>query len=99
LDPAGDIDVVTVNVASQAATFTATTTDQGTGACAAKTLDTIVEILGPDGTTVLASGDDNVGNCASALATNVAAGPYYVRVKGGSLATYPSAYGLQIILQ
>lgn len=99
LDPAGDVDVVTVNLAIPAITFTATTTDQGTGACGAKTLDTIVEILASDGTTVLASGDDIVGNCGSALAKNVAAGTYYVRVKGGSLATYPSSYGLQIILQ
>ena len=99
LDPAGDVDVVTVNVPSQTNTFTATTIDQGTGRCTAKTLDTIVEILGSNGTTVLASGDDNIGNCGSALATNVAAGTYYVRVKGGSLATYPSSYGLQIILQ
>lgn len=99
LDPAGDIDVIAVNVAAQSATFTATTTDQGTGACAAKTLDTIVEILASNGTTVLASGDDIVGNCGSALATNVAPGTYYVRVKGGSLATYPSAYGLNIIIQ
>jgi cysteine-rich repeat protein len=99
LDPSGDVDVVAVNVPGQTNTFTATTIDQGTGRCTAKTLDTIVEILASNGTTVLASGDDNIGNCGSALATNVSAGTYYVRVKGGSLATYPSAYGLQIILQ
>lgn len=99
LNPAGDVDVVRVDLANAANTFTATTTDQGTGACAAKTLDTIVEILKSDGTTVLASGDDIVGNCGSALVTNPAAGTYFVRIKGGSLATYPSAYGLQIIIQ
>lgn len=99
LDPAGDVDVVLVNLPMAAATLTATTTDQGTGKCAAKTLDTVVEILGSNGSTVLASGDDIVGNCGSALVTNPAAGNYYVRVKGGSLATYPSSYGLQIIVQ
>ncbi len=99
LNPAGDVDVVLVNLPSMAASLTATTTDQGTGACAAKTLDTVVEILASNGTTVLASGDDIVGNCGSALVTNPAAGNYYVRVKGGSLAKYPSSYGLQIIVQ
>jgi len=99
LNPAGDVDVVRVNLANAANTFTATTTDQGSGACAAKTLDTIVEILGSDGMTVLASGDDIVGNCGSALVNNPAAGTYFVRTKGGSLATYPSPYGLQIIIQ
>ncbi len=99
LDPTGDVDVVLVNLPMAAQTFTATTTDQGTGACAAKTLDTIVEILASNGSTVLASGDDIVGNCGSALVTNPAAGNYYVRVKGGSLATYPSPYGLNIIVQ
>lgn len=99
LTPLGDVDVVAVNVIAPVSTFTAATTDQGTGACAAKTLDTIVEILAPDGTTVLAMGDDNVGNCGSTLVTNVAAGTYFVRVKGGSLVTDPSPYGLQILLQ
>lgn len=99
LDPAGDVDVVLVNLPMAAMTFTATTNDQGSGACAAKTLDTVVEILASNGSTVLASGDDIVGNCGSALVTNPAAGNYYVRIKGGSLATYPSAYGLTIIVQ
>lgn len=99
LTPAADVDVVSVTLANAVSSLTATTTDQGTGACAAKTLDTIVEILAPNGTTVLASGDDIVGNCGSALAPNLAAGTYFVRIKGGSLVTDPSPYGLQIIVQ
>jgi cysteine-rich repeat protein len=99
LTPLGDVDVVAVSLAAPAASMTATTTDQGTNSCAAKTLDTVVEILAPNGTTVLASGDDIVGNCGSAMTTNLSAGTYFIRVKGGTLATDPSPYGLQIILQ
>ncbi|MRG98343.1 DUF4215 domain-containing protein [Polyangium spumosum] len=99
LSPLGDVDVVSVVLAAPVATLTATTTDQGTNACAAKTLDTIVDILAPDGTTVLATGDDIVGNCGSASAQNLAAGAYFVRIRGGSLATNPSPYGLKLVLQ
>jgi cysteine-rich repeat protein len=99
LTPQSDIDIVAVNIAASGASLTATTTDQGSNACAAKTLDTKVEILAPNGTTVLAMGDDIVGNCGSALATNLAAGTYYVRITGGSLVTDPSPYGLNIIIQ
>ncbi|MDC3957448.1 myxococcus cysteine-rich repeat containing protein [Polyangium jinanense] len=99
LTPLGDVDVVSVVLSAPAASLTATTTDQGTNACAAKTLDTIVDILAPNGTTVLATGDDIVGNCGSALAMNLAAGTYFVRMRGGSLAKNPSPYGLQIVIQ
>ena len=98
LTPLSDVDVIAVDVPTNGASLTATTTDQGTNACAAKKLDTVVEILAPDGVTVLASGDDIVGNCGSALATNLTAAKYFVRVKGGSLVTDPSPYGLQIII-
>lgn len=98
LAPTGDVDIVAVDILASGASLTATTTDQGTNACAAKTLDTVVEILSPDGMTVLASGDDIIGNCGSALATNLAPGKYFVRIKGGSLATYPSSYGLEIVI-
>lgn len=99
LTPKTDVDVVAVVVPPNATSLTATTTDQGTNACAAKTLDTKVEILAGDGMTVLALGDDIVGNCGSALATGIVAGTYYVRITGGSLVTDPSPYGLSIVIQ
>ncbi|HVK68521.1 MAG TPA: myxococcus cysteine-rich repeat containing protein [Polyangium sp.] len=99
LTPLGDVDVVSVVLSGPASSLTATTTDQGTNACAAKTLDTIVDILAPDGMTVLATGDDIIGNCGAALAQNLAAGTYFVRMRGGSLAGDPSPYGIQIVIK
>jgi len=99
LTPIGDADVVAVDVTTGGATLSVTTTDQGTGACAAKTLDTKVDILAPNGTTVIASGDDEIGNCAFASAPGLVAGTYYVRVSGGSLVSDPAPYGLTITVQ
>jgi cysteine-rich repeat protein len=99
LAPAGDVDVVRVAVLSPGATLSAQTTDEGSGACAAKTLDTSLEILAPDGANVLASNDDTLGTCSFVEAKNLPAGTYFVRVQGGPLATYPSPYGLTVTVQ
>lgn len=101
ISPSGDIDVIAVDVPGPSSLLSAQTIDHGTGACAAGSLDNILEILGTDGSTVLASDDDNgEGYCAFTAAAGLSAGKYFVRVKAGPLdpsATFP--YGISITLQ
>jgi cysteine-rich repeat protein len=101
ISPAGDVDVVSVSVPGPASTLQAMTVDKGDGGCAAGTIDSEIEILGPDGSTVLASDDDNgEGACSFAAAAGLAAGEYYVRVKASALAAGTAfAYGLVVDVQ
>lgn len=99
--PSGDVDVIAVTVPGPSSLLGVQTVDHGTGACAAGALDNAIEILDKNGSTVLASDDDNGGGyCAFAAAAGLSAGVYFVRVKAGSLdpsATF--AYGLSVSLQ
>jgi len=82
VSPSGDVDVVEVSVPGPASTLKASVGDAGTGACAMNQLDSFVEILAANGSTVLASDDDTgAGYCSFAEATGLAAGTYFVRVK------------------
>ncbi|WP_437979060.1 DVUA0089 family protein [Sorangium sp. So ce295] len=84
--PAGDVDVIAVTVPGPRSTLHANVIDNGTNACQQGQIDSYIEILGEDGTTVLASDDDSgVGNCSYASLTDLAAGTYYVRVRAASL--------------
>lgn len=65
-------------------------TSDGQGACA---LNTVLTLYGTDGTTVLGSdNDDGAGNCSEidpvrdAFAANLAAGTYYIAVRGNAAA-------------
>ncbi|KYF55653.1 hypothetical protein BE08_40690 [Sorangium cellulosum] len=84
--PAGDVDVVAVNVPGPSSTLIATVSDNGTEACMNGRLDSYIEILGDDGATVLASDDDSgAGYCSSASATGLAGGTYHVRVRAAEI--------------
>jgi cysteine-rich repeat protein len=93
ITPAGDVDYVKVDVTTAGASLTADIYDYGDGACYKNLLDSYIEILGTDGTTVLASDDDGgSGLCSHAVASNLAAGTYYVMVKAsdsGFTPTFP----------
>lgn len=80
IDPGGDMDFVKIDVPAAGAKLTATIEDFGNGDCANFKLDTVVEVLGPDGTTSLALNDDTGNFCSLAEATTTAAGTHYVRV-------------------
>lgn len=101
VSPAGDVDVVSVSVPGPASTLHAMTVDKGDGGCAAGAIDSEIEILGTNGSTVLASDDDNgEGACSFAAAAGLAAGVYYVRVKASALAAGTAfAYGLVVDVQ
>ncbi|WP_437719773.1 DUF4215 domain-containing protein [Sorangium sp. So ce861] len=86
ISPAGDADVVAVNVPGPSSTLIATVSDNGTEACVTNRLDSYVEILGDDGADVLASDDDSgAGYCSSASVTDLPAGTYHVRVRAADL--------------
>ncbi len=100
ISPSGDIDVVKVVVPSAPSSIIVDTFDYGDGACFQQLLDSFVEIIGTDGTTVLASDDDSgAGLCAHAAVSGLAAGTYYVRVQAssaGSIPTFP--YLLNVVV-
>ena len=94
--PASDVDVYAVDVTAPNTDLRAETADFGDGACEAGELDSYVEILDKDGTTVLNGDDDRgPGYCSLALAWGLSIGRYYVRVTAsGSTPTF--AYQLLI---
>ncbi|XXX71686.1 DUF4215 domain-containing protein [Sorangium sp. So ce134] len=86
ISPAGDVDVVSVNVPGPSSTLIATVGDNGTEACMTGWIDSYVEILGNDGAAVLASDDDSgAGNCSSASIADLPAGTYHVRVRAADI--------------
>jgi cysteine-rich repeat protein len=101
ISPAGDVDYVAVTAPGPSSTLTAATADHGTGACNANALDSVVEILGTDGSTVLAMDDDSgPGYCSIVTKTGLAAGMYYLRIHPAALV--PNAtflYELNVTVQ
>jgi cysteine-rich repeat protein len=99
--PSGDIDVVKVDVPGPASRLTVDTFDFGDGACGAGLLDSTIEILGIDGTMVLARDDDSGdGFCAHAVTSSLSQGAYFIRVAAspqGDTPTFP--YVLRITIE
>jgi cysteine-rich repeat protein len=91
--PAGDQDYLSAEVTVAGSTIVAQIHDLGDGGCANHLLDTVLDILGTDGSTLLASDDNGgEGSCSLATAAGLAAGTYYVRVAASSTAS-PSSFG------
>ena len=81
ISPEGDVDVVEVTVTEPGSTMTAETLNVNIGACAAGLMDSYVEVIGPDSSTVISSDDDGAdGECARALAWGLEPDTYYVAV-------------------
>lgn len=98
--PAGDVDVVAVTVPGPKTQLRATVKDFGNGDCAQFRVDSTLELLGPDGVTVLAVADDAATFCADLTANELGAGTHYLRVAAAKTATTPVfAYRLTISLE
>ncbi len=99
--PEDDVDVVSIEVASSGATLTAAANNLGIGLCSSGEMDTFLEVIGPDQTTVVASDDDSgEGYCARVVATGLEAGTYYVRTRaiaGSGRPTFP--YRLDVLVE
>jgi cysteine-rich repeat protein len=102
--PAGDVDVFSVAVAEGPASLMVSTHSLGDGACALERLDSLIEILDTNGSTVLSTDDDSgEGLCARASAWALGVGTYYVRVTASpnaenSAATFPYRLDAQVEL-
>lgn len=99
IDPAGDVDVVSVGVPGPASTLSAQVVSGGSGDCDSGFVDSMLDIVAPDGTSVLATDDDGgAGYCSYAQVSGLAAGTYFVVVKATFL-TPTFQYGLQVSVQ
>jgi hypothetical protein len=99
VSPAGDVDVVSVSVGSAPSSISVTMNEIDVGACAAGEMESVLQILGPDGTTVLGADDTGLmGACAKVTATAAQTGTYYVRVAASpdsASSTFPYALDVQ----
>jgi cysteine-rich repeat protein len=82
---AGDVDLIKVDVTQAPGTLSAIVGDFD-GGCQTGQLDSYLEILDKNGSTVLASDDNGMGTCSAAMAGGLAAGTYFVRVKASPAA-------------
>jgi cysteine-rich repeat protein len=104
IDPAGDVDVIAVEVAAGPASLRVSTHNVGIGMCGLELMDSYLEILDSNGTTMLSSDDDGGdGFCACASTFALPAGTYYVRVEASeyaapSLDTFPYRLGVSLDL-
>lgn len=99
IEPAGDVDVVSIGVPGPSSTLSAQVVSGGSGDCDSGFVDSVLDIVGPDGVTVLASDDDGgAGYCSYAQASGLAAGTYFVVVKATFL-TPTFQYGLSVSVQ
>jgi cysteine-rich repeat protein len=99
--PAGDVDVIAVDVSQAGTSILARTEDFSDGACRLGLMDTEVEIIGTDAATVLASNDDRAFDdfCSETQAHNLLAGRYYVRVRAAEAGSVPTfGYALDVVL-
>jgi cysteine-rich repeat protein len=92
IEPAGDVDVVQVVVSTSASSITATVNDFSDQACRLDMMDPMVEVLAPNGLTMLASNDDRSAGdlCSAATAQNLVPGTYFVRVSAGNGGRIPT---------
>lgn len=91
--PAGDQDVVAFTLTEPSSTLTAESQSFDDRACELELMDTVIDILATDGTTVLASDDDGgTGRCSLAVKSGLSPGTYYVRISaapGSTPTTFP----------
>jgi cysteine-rich repeat protein len=101
--PAKDADVYRIEIASDGAKLVAEVDDRldsgdAYGACAAEQLDSFVELLAPDGETVLASDDDGGdGFCSKLEASGLAAGSYFLRVRASPTYARESVFSYRLV--
>jgi cysteine-rich repeat protein len=87
--PAGDVDVVRFSVSESPSQIAVNTLNFGDGACSRDLMDSYVEILDESGEVVASDDDGGDGLCARAVAGDVAAGTYFVRVTASPFGSTP----------
>ena len=103
IEPASDVDVYAIQVPATADLKIETFDATGPGSC--NGIDTVVTLLGTDGTTALVVRDQGgIGNCgaidparhADARAAHLPAGTYFVKVESHAAATRIAGYELRV---
>ena len=100
--PAGDRDYVAVEVSDAPASMRVNTYNVGLGMCGLNLMDSYLEVLDTNGTTLLASDDDGGdGYCARVSTFALPAGTYYVVVRASESAppgteTFPYRLGVTV---
>jgi cysteine-rich repeat protein len=87
---ASDLDVVAVTVSETPSTIVADIFDFGDGACGWDELDSVLELLAPNGSVLAMDDDGGVGLCSHLVKSGLAAGTYYLRVKAAPDGDTPS---------
>ena len=82
ISPAGDVDVISFAVGKDNSSLVVTTTEMPGKGCAKKLIDSYMELVGSDGTTVLAKNDDGANGVIAKISyPGLAVGTYYLRLK------------------
>ncbi len=91
IDPAGDVDVFTVVVSAPGSALSVGTTSFGGWTCTEGLLDSHLEVLGTDGTTILGEDDDSgLGFCDRIELVGLDPGTYFVRVSASPFGLAPT---------
>jgi cysteine-rich repeat protein len=99
ISSASDLDLVAVTVTETPSTIVADTFDFGDGACGWDELDSVLELLAPNGSVLASDDDSGAGLCAHLVKSGLAAGSYYLRVKAapeGDTSSFP--YKLSVVV-
>ncbi len=99
MDPAGDVDVISVVASEPGSNFSIFVRDLGDDACVNELMDPVVEVYGNGGSTLVGEDDDGgQGFCSQLLLTDLSPDTYYlfVRAAGGAAPTFP--YRLDVLV-
>lgn len=84
ISPAGDVDVVAIEVTEDESYVVLNTYPLVAGGCTFELYDPFLQLIDVDGSTVLAENDDYDGTCSRVIAEGLDAGTYYALVRASS---------------
>lgn len=89
IKPAGDVDVLRIEVPDGPAQVAANTLNFGDGACSRNLMDSYVELLDESGEVIASDDDGGDGFCARLVHGALASGTYFVRVTAAGAGSTP----------
>jgi cysteine-rich repeat protein len=99
IDPAGDVDVVSITAASPGTNFVIFVHDLGDGACAKELMDPVVELYRNGGATLVGQDDDSgEGYCSHLVVKDLPPDTYYVFVRAAGAAAPTFPYRLDVLI-
>jgi cysteine-rich repeat protein len=99
IDPAGDVDVVLVEVAHPGTNFAIFVRDLGDESCSKELMDPVVEVYGNGGSTFVAEDDDSgPGYCSTLMVTGLGPDTHYLFVSAAGAAAPTLPYVLNVFV-